>query len=283
MLCKIIVIPLTFLICPLAFAGFDVQELDYEDNCFGNAQNATFKRAIECDAVLTAMDKAFLANVDENRVNNRWRLKALVGRPRIKLENVEVDSTSPTLTVDGPELGRDTFQLILGWGYKWTRWATDLEVLAGEQLHHNVSSPALLAALPFLSQFNLTARYLALFWNVEYEIPRFLDFLPSTIHPYIQGGAGAAVKGANNDIVIGTAASIHTSHNIVTFAWNAGFGVRFEITGQLLGDIAYRWVDFGGFNTGTLAGAPTDPFAFLSVTSKHLRSHGLYFGITYQL
>lgn len=272
-----------FLICPLALAGFDIQELDYEDNCFGNAQNATFKRAMECDAALTPSDKAFLMSVDANRVNNRWRLKALVGRPRIKLENVEVNSTSPTLTVDGPELGRDTFQLILGWGYKWTRWATDLEVLAGEQLYQNVSSPTLLLAFPFLSQYNLEARYLSLFWNIEYEIPRFLDFIPCIVHPYIQGGIGGAVKSANNDIVIGTNATIHTSHNIVTFAWNAGFGVKVEITGRLLGDIAYRWVDFGGFNTGTLTGAPADPFAFLNVSSKHLRSHGLYFGITYQL
>jgi len=272
-------------ISSVAIAGFDIQDQDTDEewSCFGNAQNATFRRAIECDSPLDAEDKAFLASVDTNRINNRWRLKALIGRPRIKLENVEVNSTSPTLTVDGPEFGQDNFQLILGWGYKWTRWAMDLELLGSEQFHHNINSPTILAALPFLSQYSLDARYFAAFLNLEYEIPRFLDIIPSTIHPYIQGGIGAAVKSANNDIVIGTAAAIHSSHNIVTFAWNAGFGLKFEITGRLLGDIAYRWIDFGGFNTGTLIGAGTDPFAFLNVSAKHLRSHGLYFGITYQL
>lgn len=280
---KILSIFLLLLIAPSALAGLDVKFLDEDEGCFGNAQTEAFRRSMEGEVPLSAGDKAFLANIEANRLGNRWRLKALVGRPRINIEDLEVTSTTPDITGIGPGVSKDTFQLFLGWGYKWTRWATDLELLAGEQLHQPLSPATFSTPLPFISQFNTTFQYLALFWNVEYEIPKFLDFVPSTIHPYIQGGAGIAVKSANSDILVGNAAIIHTSHDIATFAWNAGIGFRFEITCQLLGDIAYRWVDLGGLNTGTLEGLILDPFVFLSASSKHVRSRGLYFGITYQL
>lgn len=279
---KILSIFLLLLVAPTAFAGLDVKFLDEDEGCFGNAQNEAFRRAMEGEVPLSAGDRAFLANVEANRLGNRWRLKALVGRPRISIEDIQVDSTTPDITGIGPGISKDTFQLFLGWGYKWTRWATDLELLAGEQIHQPLSPASFSVPLPFVSQFNTTFQYLALFWNLEYEIPRFLDIMPSIIHPYIQGGAGIAVKSANSDILIGPG-TIHMSHDIATFAWNAGVGVRFEITCQLLGDIAYRWVDLGGLNAGTLEGLVTDPFVLLTASSKHVRSHGLYFGITYQL
>lgn len=283
---KIVSILLLLLVAPSALAGLEVNFSDEDEGCFGNAKTEAFRRSIEGDVVLSAVDKAFLANIEANRLGNRWRLKAFVGRPRMNIEDVEVTSIGADtveITGIGPGVSKDTFQLFLGWGYKWTRWATDLEFLAGEQLSQPLSPATFSTPITFVSQFNTTFQYLALFWNLEYEIPRFLDFIPNTIHPYIQGGAGIAVKSANSDILVGTDAMIHISHDIVTFAWNAGLGFRFEITCQLLGDIAYRWVDLGGLNTGTLEGAVTDPFALLSASSKHVKSRGLYFGITYQL
>lgn len=275
---------LLFLAVPSAWAGFDVKNIDDEDTCVGNAQNEVFKRAMECDGTLTAADKAFLACVDNSRQGNRWRLKALVGRPRIGIDDVSITSTTPDIISVGPGIGVDTFQLILGAGYKWTRWAMDLELLGGEQINQVLSPVLLNPPIGYLSQFNTTFQYLALFANLEYEIPKFFDFLPDIIHPYVQGGAGGVVKSTNNDILIGVGPVIHTSRDIVTFAWNLGVGLRVEITSQLLADIAYRWIDFGGFNAGTLEGIiPPDPFGTLNLSSKHVRSRGLYFGITYQL
>jgi hypothetical protein len=267
---------------PLAGAAFDVNCAEEEDNCFGNAQSEVFKRAMDGDGILCAGDRAFLSCVDSTRMCG-WRLKALVGRPRISIDDVTVISTTPDIVAVGPGFGLDTFQLILGAGYKWRRWALDLEVLGGEQIHPVVAPSDLNPAVAFLSQFNPTFRYFALFLNLEYEIPRFLDFIPSMLHPYIQGGGGMAVKSTNSTLSIGGVETLFLSHDVTTYAWNAGVGIRFEITGQLLGDISYRWVDFGGLNSGTQFGAPLDPFVSLSLSSPHVRSRGLYFGITYML
>lgn len=282
-LVKLLLTGLLFLALPSVWAGFDVKVGQDDDPCWGNAQLEVFQRAVEGDGILTASDKAFLACVEEGRLNNRWRLGILLGRPRISLDDATITSTTPDIIAVGPGLSLDTFELFLYAGYKWTRWAIDLELMGGEQLHQVLAPSTLSPLIPYLSQFNPTFQYVAGFVNLEYEIPRFFDFLPSIIHPYVRGGAGAAYKSTNSDILIGSAAVIHTSHDITTFAWNIGVGVKFEITGQLLGDIAYRWVDFGGVNSGTLEGTILDPFVTLDLSSKHLRSRGLFFGITYQL
>lgn len=73
--------------------------------------------------------------------------------------------------------------------------------------------------------------------NVKAKAPKtafanfYLDYQnESTLTPYITAGAGMAFIGDRSN-----------------FAWNAGTGVRFEITNNVALDLAVRYVDFGKY------------------------------------
>lgn len=261
-----------------SFAAFDVME---EDANYGNAQNQTFQRAIDNTEPLDAEDRVFLSRVEEKRVGNRSYLKAQIGRPRSQLLRV----SNETIGVPGQpavrDVDEDVFHIMLGIGYKWVRFAVELELLISETFDY-ATNPALSNPVFFpppggtAIQLSSDVKPWAVFANLEYEIPRFFDFIPTTFHPYVNIGVGTSVKTTNASTAsIGGAARQIKSERSNDFAWHFGLGTKYQITGNLLIDFAYRWMALGDVKFGPIEG--------ITLRATDLDTNGFYLGLTYQL
>lgn len=260
-----------------AFAAFDVMEEEY----YGNAKNDTFRRAIENTEPLDAEDRVFLSRVEERRVGNRSYLKGQIGRPRAQLLQVQNDTTGVPGQPAVTNTDEDVFHIMVGMGYKWVRFAVELEFLIQETFDYQ-TNPAL--ANPTFTpppggvaiQLSSDVKAWAVFANLEYEFPRFFDFIPSTIHPYANIGVGSSVKTTNaRTASIGGAARQIKSSRSNDFAWHCGLGMKYQITGNLLIDFAYRWMALGDVKFGEIEG--------LTLRARDLDTNGFYLGLTYQL
>lgn len=253
--------------CFSAYAGFEVQEGDPHIE-YGNAQNETFRRAVEYEESLDANDRSFLASVEQQAVTNRWYWKALLARPKAQIEDVRVEFTgSPTVTLPGDE--DEVFQFIIGFGHKWNRWAAEMELLISESLTYRLQQI-------YNIQAKANIKNWVLFLNTEYEIPTFFDFIPNRFHPYINAGVGVSVKTVDTQAfnAVGQATNLYSERSN-TFAWHAGLGSKFQVTSNILVDIAYRWMQFGEADFANING--------VSIKATDLVSRGFYLGITYQL
>ena len=61
------------------------------------------------------------------------------------------------------------------------------------------------------------------------------------------------------------------------FAYNGGLGIKYQITGTIILDLAYRWYQLGGVKFG-----PIDDVNF-TLSAKDLNTKGIYLGIVYQM
>lgn len=264
-------------------AGFEV--MGEAEEQYGNAQSEEFRRAVAQKTELSDVDRKYLNSVEKKRVGNRWYYKAQIARPTVKLKMVTNESTGIPGQPPERSVNEDVFHFILGWGYKWTRWATEIELLIAETFDYR-TNPVLVnpvyipPPIPIGGGQSIklegNVKHFAFFWNFEYEVPTFFDFIPKTFHPYINAGIGTAVKTTDSQtFTLGGQARQNKSSRSNDFAWHAGLGVKYQVTGNILIDIAYRWMMLGDVKFGTIEG--------LTLKARDLDSNGFYLGLTYQL
>lgn len=274
-------------------AGFGVVESP-EDGFYGNAQNKTFKSAVEGLETLDESDKAFLASVEESRTFKRWYARIMFGQPRVTLKNIEnqTNGANPsTPLIDGtpviyrsgvpisePEKKDDSFTVLLAWGYHWLKWAMELELMIAETLKY--AAKPVTPTVPIQVQSDIST--IVLFGNVEYTFDRWFDFMPQDLKLYVLFGVGGAVK--QSDIttlsLVGQARQTHST-TIASLAYQLGLGARYQISPHFLIDLTYRYADLEKVKFGPVDAVK--PFDGLAFRAKTLRSAGGFLGLVYKL
>ena len=280
-----------------AVAGFGVVEEPQGAGVYGNAQNKTFKSAVEGEESLGDSDRAFLASVEESRSFKRWYTRVMFGQPRVSLKNIEnktngINPSNPTVAglvptdvvyrsgvpISEPEKKDDSFTVLLAWGYHWEKWAWELELMLAETLKYQAKPVT--PGTPIQIQADINK--IALFNNFEYTFDHWFDFQPRDLHFFTLLGVGAALKTADITALnlAGQARQTHSS-SLVSLAWQLGLGARYQIAPHFLLDLSYRYADLDAVKFGPVdAVKPYDGLAF---KAKTLRSVGGFLGITYKL
>lgn len=240
---------------------------------YGNGQNSDFNRAVAEEAPLEAGDRAFLDSINISRSNNRWFARARVGRTKVEFRNVSNQSGGSTASVTVPSSTEKLWQISPSFGYQWHYFLAELELLLSESPHYDAS--------PMLSgdTFNLKSRtkLFSLLANLEFEIPTYFAFIPKRLHPYLGAGIGISFKktDANTyDSTTGNPLSQESKREYV-FAWDLGAGLRYDIIGNLLFDLSYRYIDLGPAQIGPIQGD------ILKV--QHITCKGFFLGLVYKL
>jgi hypothetical protein len=264
----------------LSYAGIEIiDSSDDSDSIYGNGQNATFRRAMEGDTPIDEQDQVFLDSIIVKRPDNRSYIRARLGRPKFELKKITNVSGGSTASPTVSESHEKLWQWSLAYGYKWQNWIIEAELLMAEPAHYN-ASPMLQATPPELgADFFLSTRvknYTPML-NVEYEFGDEMAFLPKRLHFYLNGGIGAAlIKTESSSFNIATGAPLGAeSRREASFAWNIGAGIRYDIVGNLLFDLSYRYMDFGKTQIGPVSGA--------TLKIDDVLSSGLFAGLVYRL
>lgn len=256
----------------LCWAGFDVMD-PYEDTTdFGHAQNETFQKAIGYDEPITPEEDSFLNSVVQQQVVNRWFFQATVGRPKTDFRKVVNQSPGAFdgLFVNRNGTSEDTFGFSLAWGYRWSSWAFNLEVLILESLRFDVSP--VLAGVDFGLRSEIMP--IACFFNIQYILPRMFSFWPKQLSLYLNAGAGLASKGVDAETLDALGVALEQASNRTgDFGWNLGVGLSYQVTGSLIVDLMFRFFDLGEAKIGTISA--------VELKSKEVRTQGLFLGITY--
>lgn len=277
-----------------AVAGFGVVGEPENTTVYGNAQNKTFKNAVEGMESLDESDRAFLASVEEGRSFKRWYTRIMFGQPRVSLKNIEnktnganpsnplADGTPVTYTsgvpISEPEKKDDSFTVMLAWGYHWEKWAWELELMLAETLKYQAKPVT--PGVPIQVQADISK--IALFNNFEYTFDHWFDFQPRDLHFFTLFGFGLALKTADITALTlaGQARQTHSS-SVASLCWQLGLGARYQIAPHFLLDLSYRYADLDVVKFGPVdAVKPYDGLAF---KAKTLRSVGGFLGITYKL
>lgn len=258
----------------LSYAGIEViDQTEDSDAIYGNGQNATFRRAIQGDAPIEETDQVFLDSISIKRPNYRSYVRARVGRPKFKLKKITDVSGGLTAAPTVPETNEKLWQWSLAYGYKWENWIIEAELLMSEGAHYDANP------MRQSDSFYLRSRiknYTPMI-NAEYEFGNEMAFLPSRLHFYLNAGVGAALlKAEASTYDIGTHAPMGAeSRRKATFAWTLGAGIRYDIIGNLLFDLSYRYMDFGKTQIGPISGA--------TLKIDDVLSSGLFAGLVYRL
>lgn len=263
----------------VSYAGVEIIDQSDSDTVYGNGQNANFRRAMQGEAPIEEQDQAFLDSISIKRPDNRSYLRARLGRPKFELKKITNvsggSSTAPTV----PETNEKLWQWSFAYGYKWENWIIEAELLMAEGAHYD-ASPMLQGTPPQLgTNFALRSRiknYTPML-NIEYEFGNELAFLPKRLHFYLNAGVGAALlKAEANTYDLTTNAPMGAeSRRKASFTWNLGAGFRYDIIGNLLFDVSYRFIDFGKTQIGPVSGA--------TLKIDDVLSSGLYAGIVYRI
>tara|TARA_R110002110_G_scaffold65206_1_gene179853 strand:- start:2881 stop:3732 length:852 start_codon:yes stop_codon:yes gene_type:complete len=276
-----------FVLSKPVLAEFDV--VDGSDGKFyGNAQNSTFKSAVEGFDSLDESDKAFLANVEEGRVDHRWYARLLLGQPRTTLKNIKNTSSGgaflspitglPVAYAAGVPITEvqskdDLFTGLLAWGYRWRKWALEMEWVFSETLKYNASPIA--PTVPMNVQADITR--LAMLANVEYTFDRWFDFHPSNLGIYVLAGAGGSYYASDTTtLYLNSQPRLSDSTTKTNFIWQLGIGARVQISSHVLIEATYRYVDLGKVKFGPLDSG-------LSFQADKNKTTGAFLGLTYQL
>ena len=262
------------------YAGVDVVDNEQgsfsqsdPDAIYGNGQNATFRRAMGADVPLDERDQTFLDSISVQNPDNRSYLRARLGRPKLQLKKItnvsEGSSAAPTVLETNEKLWRWT----LAYGYKWQNWIIEAELLTSEGAHYNASP------MRQGDTFYLNARiknYTPML-NVEYEFGNEFAFMPKRLHLYLSGGIGAAlIKTEASTYGIATGIPVGSqSFRDVQFSWNLGAGLRYDIIGNLLFDLSYRYMDLGKTQIGPVSGA--------TLKIGDILSSGVFAGLVYRI
>ncbi len=251
-----------------AMAAFEViNEPNVE---YGNAQNEVFRKAVEFEDSLDSTDRAFLSTVEQKRVSNRWYYEAQIGRPEIRVKDVMNETTGMTGQPANRSTEDDLFLFVIGWGYKWNRFATELELVISESVDYR-SNPILTGQT---IQVDADIQNVTLFWNFEYEIPTFFDFIPSRVHPYVNVGFGPSFKTVDTrSLSLGNQARQTTSERSTDFAYNLSAGVKFQLTANILVGGGYRYMNMGEADIGPIEG--------IKLSADEYTARGFFVGLTY--
>lgn len=271
------------------YAAFDVLESDpYDESYYGNATNRTFKEAVE-GTEPTLQDEKFMQQVDQERVYERWYLRALMGRPKVKLRDIRNTSFGTFNGLQGGvrETENHLFQLLLAWGYKWTTWAMETELLFSETIKYH-SNPLVPTAIV---EGNADIKQFAILFNLEYNFPRWFSFQPKDLHAYVMAGLGPVFKTTDTQalsiVTIPPAIGPNVTPTFVgqpkesssarttDAAYQCGIGFRYQITTKFLIDVVGRYVELGDTVFGPVEG--------ITLKSDTSRASGIFFGATYQL
>lgn len=288
-----------FAMCKPVVAGFGVIE-PQQDEFYGNAQNRTFKSAVEGIESLDESDRAFLASVEESRTFKRWYTRIMFGQPRVTMKNIENQTNGanpstpvaaglvfPTTTdviytsgvpMSEPEKVDDSFSVLLAWGYHWVKWAWELELMLSETLKYQAKPVK--PGVPIQVQADVTK--IGIFNNIEYTFDRWFDFMPVDLHLYALFGFGLAYK--QTDVttltLVGQARQTHST-SLASLAWQLGAGARYQISPHFLLEVTYRYADLDKVKFGPVDAVK--PFDGLAFRAKTLRSVGGFLGLTYKL
>lgn len=278
-----------FILSKPVFAAFDV--VDGSDGKFyGNAQNRTFKNAVESLDDLDEDDEAFLANVEESRLNKRWYARLFLGQPRATLKSIKNTSGGGAFLLPIPLGGGvvtypigapivevqakdDLFTGLLAWGYRWTKWALELELMFPETLKYN--SRPVIPAVPINALSDVTR--VAIFGNVQYSFDRWFDFIPRELAFYVMFGVGATYYSADTNLFyLNGQARLSDSTTKSSGIYQVGIGARYQIANHFLIEATYRYMDLGKVKFGPLDSG-------LSFEADSNKLSGGFLGLTYQL
>jgi hypothetical protein len=260
----------------LSYAGVEVVDSDSDsdsDAIYGNGQNSTFRRAMGGDTPLEESDQAFLDSVVLKRPDYRPYIRGRVGRPTLELEKITNITGGSTAAPTAAVFDEKLWEWTISYGYKWQNWIIEAELIMSEGAHYN-ATPMLQGGSFYLQS---RVKNITPMLNVEYEFGNELTFLPKRLHFYLNGGVGAALlKAEANTYNIATNASLGSdTERKATFAWNLGVGLRYDIIGNLLFDLSYRYMDFGSIQIGPVSGA--------SLKIDDVLSSGLFAGLVYRI
>lgn len=253
-----------------SFASFGVMD-EYEEGYYGNAQTREFYEDIEGTEALGPRDRAFLNSVQATRITNRWYLRALVGHPKVKVSNLTNVSGGPLayLVPETTSITDNLYQLLLAGGKVWQNWGFEGEILLSKPLNYSFNEGGLIAASGDLQIF-------ALFFNVQYIIPRWFDWYPRRLQVHLDAGTGGAIKNSNTSTFTSLGLPLDTSSTrVITLTGQLGVGARYQLAANWLFDFYYRYFDLGKSKYGPNLG--------VQLQSDKLQVTGYFFGVTYQV
>lgn len=105
--------------------------------------------------------------------------------------------------------------------------------------------------------------------NLYLDVAPFFGNALWGLNPYLMAGVGASWN--SNGVFTSPAINPQTENTHTSFAWNAGVGLQWQMTRNLILDVGYRYLDAGRWQSGPTTGN----------FSAHLnnRSHQVMFGI----
>lgn len=261
--------------------------MDEDDDYYGNAETCPFKNSVEGTEALTAKDVAFLNAVESTRVINRWYVHFFIGKPRVKIAEIENNSTGD---FSGLAMGTDniTDNLLtatISAGYVWQQWALELELYGSKKLTYTLS-PVYVGvtapATPLAVQGEV--QQAALFLNLQYIVPRLFSWYPKRLLLHLDGGAGGSLKSTSVNTMSLTGTTFQSgSGRTIAAAGNLGVGAKYQITPHILVDVAYRYFFLGKTNFGpALGNAVTSPNPAVQFRSTRYTTNGFFAGAQYQ-
>lgn len=158
-------------------------------------------------------------------------------------------------------------------GYNWkprfnAPVRTDVEYIYRTALDYSANPTFTNAAVPTRIKSDLNVH--TLLANAYWDIGTW-----NRLTPFIGGGLGAAFNHTDMDgTVIATGATKNYTKTTTEFAWAAGGGINFAISGGWSADLAYRYMDLGKAKFGDR----TDG----EITSKDVHTHEVLLGLRYQ-
>lgn len=275
-------------------ATMDVMNEDTE-GYYGNAETRPFKDIIDNTEALTPCDKEFLEGVIVTRTTERNYFRAMVGKPTVRLSNIDNKSSPPAdiFPVNSPSSSNKLYGLLLAGGHIWENWAMEGELYISRKIKN-------LAANPFIEDFFITpilplgpqsasanVNLYALFFNVVYVLPRWFDICPLKLQIHIDAGVGASLKTANLTVTDAFGFTTATnSKQTWALAGLLGAGMRYQMTPNFLVDFAYRYMNLGKAKFGPIQVGPAAEIAnqlTMKFQSNTLTSSGFFVGLTYQV
>ncbi len=260
-----------------------LSSVDVDEDYYGNAGTYPFKNAIEGTESLNPEDVAFLNAVNATRIINRWYMRLMVGKPKLRLDEIENDSvgTFNGMPIFTPAINENLTQVTLAGGYFWEQWAAEFEILFSKRFDFSIA-PTFVApptAPNVITQVELNQ--IAAFFNAQYVLPRLFSWYPRRLQIHFDAGVGGALKMANVSTFSLTNAPYQSgSTRTLTAAANLGLGARYQVTANVLVDVAYRYFFLGKteFGPALAANAAQD----VQFTAKTTQSNGFFAGAVYQ-
>ena len=169
----------------------------------------------------------------------------------------------------------------VGFGYRVTEWLradATFSYRYGEQVAGQIDR---VNGQPASAALGMHTDAATLIFNFYLDVVPALGFPRSWFQPYIGAGFGPSFNHTRSSTVVGNlpgglSGAQLPSHTTSDIAWNAGGGLAIRLFNGFATDLGYRYVDLGGFRTGTgvaqPSGAPVDSLRF------KMRLHEIYLG-----